>query len=1049
MNDNPASRTSRFILATGICTLFAVSGFAGTYQWNGTTDSTWGTASNWSPTGGVLTAGPAPTGGTVPHRLQVFNKNAAALVYDASLGTTTYANSATGLRGFVIGSGTNVWGSARITGGTLSSLGSAAEDVIGNTTPAGSVSSLTIDGGNYIGTNVGTIINFGQNNNATITVNSGTATMGPLTLGQVLGGSATLNLNGGVTTVSQIKRVVPSGTLTATSTVNFNGGTLKARTASAAFLAGISKANVMAPGAIIDTNGVDIVVSQPLLEDPASTGGGLAKNGAGKLSITGNNTFTGPVSVAEGTLSVSGSQATSGVTVATGAVLQYKASASSWALPALSVTDSTLSIDFGSYNAANPVPIALASLSAAGNTVVNLTGTGIPVGPVTLVTYSSNTGAGTFSMGTLPIGAAATISDTGSAIVATFTAPSVQQLTWSTGDGVWQVSGGANWNTGTATYLEYPSGVGDSVVFPAAASGTVSVPALVKPAATVIDTATASIFSGAGGIGGTGAVTKTGVGIATLNTVNSWTGGTTISAGALAAGVAGAIRGNVGVANNGTLGLTGGVTTGAGQTATITGPGVPTAGLVFSGSAVQRGAVMGITGDNTWAGDVSFSGTNTRIGVQDGASLTISGNIVQNVAGSVLSIRAGNTAGSNVTLSGTGNSWTGTTDIFSGGGSIRLGVTNAVPTGSVLRIGTTGIPGSTIFDLNGFSQTVAGLSIISGTASQITNAGAALSTLTLDGPTAQSFPGSIVDGSSTVALVKKGAFTQTLNSGVASTYTGTTTVQEGTLEVLTTLSNTPVQIDGGSVTGSGTLGGLVTVGAAGTLNPGTAAAKGKLTATGSVTLGGKLHFDVAAAATDSLSVAGTLTATGGTLEVAGTGLTELAYVLADYGTLTGTFATVTTPPGYEVVYGYGATSKQIALVKAQNGYSTWIAGYPSVTGDATLPGSDADGDSLPNLLEFVLGGEPNDVAPDARPTVALTPTDLVVTFSRRDIAESGIALVVQWSTGLDSWTTIPVGATSTGPVTVTENDAANDAISVAIPLGTEKHIFVRVKATQL
>ncbi len=104
--------------------------------------------------------------------------------------------------------------------------------------------------------------------------------------------------------------------------VNFNGGTLRVYTNDNAstFLQGVTSANVLDGGAIIDTAGfLDITVGQSLLA--GGTGiGGLTKQGLGTLLLTNANTYTGPTLISVGGLGGFGT-IVSPVTVATGASL--------------------------------------------------------------------------------------------------------------------------------------------------------------------------------------------------------------------------------------------------------------------------------------------------------------------------------------------------------------------------------------------------------------------------------------------------------------------------------------------------------------------------------------------------------------------------------------------------------------------------------------------------------------------------------------------------------------------------------------------------------
>lgn len=85
---------------------------------------------------------------------------------------------------------------------------------------------------------------------------------------------------------------------------NFNGGTLQAGASTVAFMSGLSAANVMNGGAVIDTDGFDITIGQPLLHSPGATTDGLTKSGTGILTLSGINTYRGNTTVSEGTLAL-------------------------------------------------------------------------------------------------------------------------------------------------------------------------------------------------------------------------------------------------------------------------------------------------------------------------------------------------------------------------------------------------------------------------------------------------------------------------------------------------------------------------------------------------------------------------------------------------------------------------------------------------------------------------------------------------------------------------------------------------------------------------
>jgi autotransporter-associated beta strand protein len=105
----------------------------------------------------------------------------------------------------------------------------------------------------------------------------------------------------------------------AVGSVVFDGGTARARQNEGNFLGTTATltgteqdkwltnivARVKAGGAVFDTDGFDIQVKNPLLagmEEDSGPDGGLVKRGAGKLSMFGANTYTGPTVVEAGTL---------------------------------------------------------------------------------------------------------------------------------------------------------------------------------------------------------------------------------------------------------------------------------------------------------------------------------------------------------------------------------------------------------------------------------------------------------------------------------------------------------------------------------------------------------------------------------------------------------------------------------------------------------------------------------------------------------------------------------------------------------------------------
>jgi autotransporter-associated beta strand protein len=114
------------------------------------------------------------------------------------------------------------------------------------------------------------------------------------------GGTGTLRLNGGTVSVPQIFNAAYT-----TGYVYFNGGTLRATSSSSDFISGGTlRLYDENGGIVIDSNGYNITIGQPLLHDAGGPAmdGGLTKLGAGTLVLTFTNTFTGGATVEAGTL---------------------------------------------------------------------------------------------------------------------------------------------------------------------------------------------------------------------------------------------------------------------------------------------------------------------------------------------------------------------------------------------------------------------------------------------------------------------------------------------------------------------------------------------------------------------------------------------------------------------------------------------------------------------------------------------------------------------------------------------------------------------------
>ncbi len=206
-----------------------------------------------------------------------------------------------------LGLGTNAGsgGTLTVSGGTLNLLGN--QDMSGFTDfDAPPVWSVTGTGGLYLGSGGSGVVNV----SGTGEVHVYGAQVG-LRLGDGATGSGTVNLDGGLLGVPYVQKGPGAGEF------RFNGGVLQAKRNETNF---IRLATIVRDGgAVIDTNGFDLIVTQPLhhsaLESDAAIDGGLTKSGAGTLILSTVNTYTGPTTITGGTLNLTGSIGGGPVTV--------------------------------------------------------------------------------------------------------------------------------------------------------------------------------------------------------------------------------------------------------------------------------------------------------------------------------------------------------------------------------------------------------------------------------------------------------------------------------------------------------------------------------------------------------------------------------------------------------------------------------------------------------------------------------------------------------------------------------------------------------------
>jgi autotransporter-associated beta strand protein len=228
-----------------------------------------------------------------------------------------------------------------------------------------------------------------------------------------------------------------------------------------------------------------------------------------------------------------------------------------------------------------------------------------------------------------------------------FGAP-ISNLTWNNAGGAspndgqtWDIANNCNWNNGSAATV-YTDG--SNLTFNDFNNGNyaVTLNTTVSPGSVTVNNSSGNYaFSGTGSITGNGSLTKTGSATLTLNTVNTYTGGTIVNAGTLIVGVDGALPNSNVIITGGTLQL--GASTGLVQmtSLSITGTGVldvnnnhviitygssdpitTIAGYIKSG---YNGGAWNGTGIMSTAAQTPTNGLLYGLGYADGADNVVAG----------------------------------------------------------------------------------------------------------------------------------------------------------------------------------------------------------------------------------------------------------------------------------------------------------------------------------------------------------------------------------------------------------------------------------------
>lgn len=544
------------------------------------------------------------------------------------------------------------------------------------------------------------------------------------------------------------------------------------------------------------TAATDLTISGNLR---TASSGGITINGSGIVQFSGpNNTYTGNTTINGGTLIVSGPHATGSgagsVTLADNVALIVYANGS-----AITVTNGnslnlgtgagTNAIGFGALTSTNVAPITVNEVIANNPVTINIISLAPIIGQYPLIKCPGGAALnGGLTLGTLPAGFTATLVDdtagpSQSVYLNVTAAPLPPTLVW-TGSisGAWDINTTANWTSnGIASKYQDP----DFTIFDDTATTTaITLNTTVSPTSVTFSNATKNYsISGTGSISGFAGLTKNNNAILSLSNTNTYTGETVINGGTLQLNDAPLSTSDITnasalVYSNLTAQSVAYSITGTGTlTKTGTGTLTLTANLPLSGGVTVNGGTLRVT-----AGNFAGRFTPSIITINTNATL-LSDNY---------HALGGNTTGLIINH----GTWLMNYEDYKQSITMMDGLiaTGGGGDGGDLRIGFAGGAGNyTLLVTN----SVAG-SVISEKVNTITTGnnwiinaarGAAASDLTISG---------VINNAGNIIKSGNGIVTLTASN----TYTGTTTINAGTLAVtgLGTITNSPViTIGGGAV----------------------------------------------------------------------------------------------------------------------------------------------------------------------------------------------------------------------------------------------------------